>query len=101
MIRFTVTQDIFLIFYTALTGATLFFIANLTLNLIGFTNISLISQSILIIDTIVTVFLMTLSRLAVKFSYNLVNKHSTFSINVIYGAGRTGTSNINSAPEID
>ncbi|MBK8884375.1 MAG: polysaccharide biosynthesis protein [Bacteroidales bacterium] len=91
VIRFTLTQDIFLIFYTALTGATLFFIANLTLNLIGFANISLISQSILIIDTIVTVFLMTLSRLAVKFSYNLVNKHSNFSINVmIYGAGELG-----------
>jgi FlaA1/EpsC-like NDP-sugar epimerase len=91
VIRVTVTQDIFMIFYSVLTGTTLFFFFNLILSFIKFDNIRLISQSILIIDTIMTVYLMTLSRLAVKFLYNLLHNNNRFSVSVmIYGSGELG-----------
>jgi FlaA1/EpsC-like NDP-sugar epimerase len=91
VIRVTVTQDIFLIFFSVLTGAVLFFLFNFILASIKPYSIRLISQSILIIDTIMTVYLMTLSRLAVKFLYNLMHNDNRFSMRVmIYGSGELG-----------
>jgi FlaA1/EpsC-like NDP-sugar epimerase len=95
VIRFTVTQDIFLIFFSAMTGATLFFLFNITLSFIESDKIRVISQSILIIDTVVTVYLLTISRLGVKFIYNVLQKHNRYAVNVmIYGAGDLGSATL-------
>jgi FlaA1/EpsC-like NDP-sugar epimerase len=91
VLRFTVTQDIFLIFYSVIVGSGLFFaFDNLTHYLLPGSE-KVVSQSVLIIHTVVAAYLMVVSRLGAKFLHNIMNHHTQQAINVmIYGAGELG-----------
>ncbi len=91
ILRFTVTQDIFLIFYSVLLGSGLFFAIDFMSHSVLPGETHVISQSVLIIHTVLTVYIMVISRLAAKFVNNMMHRHNQQSVNVmIYGAGELG-----------
>lgn len=89
IIRYTSTKDAQRIFVTIFTGSTFFAISNLIFFLL--LKIFLIPFSVIIIDFITTIFIMTASRLSIKVLYmELKNPTSTKTNVIIYGAGESG-----------
>lgn len=89
VVRYTSSRDTIRIFGVILTGSFLIFIMNL-ISLYFFRNF-FIPNSVLIIDALVTLFLMISSRLAVKALYFEIKNPAREKMNVIiYGAGEAG-----------
>lgn len=90
VVRYTSTRDTTRIFLVILSGSTLLFILNyVSLNFVlGY---YFIPNSVIIIDALVTLFVMISSRLAVKALYFEIKNPAKEKMNVIiYGAGEAG-----------
>ena len=90
VVRYTSSKDTIRIFLVVLSGSLLVFILNLvSLNFIlGY---YFIPNSVIIIDALVTLFLMVSSRLAVKALYFEIKNPAKEKMNVIiFGAGEAG-----------
>lgn len=89
VVRYTSTRDTIRIFTVVLTGSVLVFLLNVAcLYSKGF---YFIPNSVVIIDALVSLFLMISSRLAVKALYFEIKNPAREKINVIiYGAGESG-----------
>ncbi len=89
IIRFTNTKDVERIFLSIASGSTFFLVINPILLL--FNQAYLIPFSIIIIDGIISVFLMVISRIVIKSIFYEINGGNKIKTNVIiYGAGETG-----------
>jgi FlaA1/EpsC-like NDP-sugar epimerase len=89
IIRFTNTKDVERIFLSIAAGSTFFLGINPILLL--FKQAYLIPFSIIIIDGILSVFLMVISRIVIKSIFYEINGGNKIKTNVIiYGAGETG-----------
>ena len=89
IVRYTSTKDAQRIFVAILTGS--FFFASFNIVHYRFKDVFLIPYSVVIIDFITTVFVMTASRLLVKTLYLEYKNPSKTKTNVIiYGAGESG-----------
>lgn len=89
IIQYTSTQDGQRIFIAVIVGSVIFVLANFVREY--FTGLYLMPFSIVIIDFVLTVFLMTAFRLSVKILYQTVKKDAREKANVIiYGAGQSG-----------
>jgi FlaA1/EpsC-like NDP-sugar epimerase len=89
IIRFTNTKDVERIFLSIAVGSTVFLAINPILFLIK--QAYLIPFSIIIIDGILSVFLMVISRIVIKSIFYEINGGRKEKTNVvIYGAGETG-----------
>ncbi len=89
IVRYTGTQDAIRIFI-ALTGGTVFIIFTNLLNYIASGQVMLPS-SIIIIDYMISLMMMTSSRLAYKMLYHQIRSESPKKTQVIiYGAGQSG-----------
>lgn len=89
IIRFTNTKDVERIFLSIAVGSTVFLAINPILLLIK--QVYLIPFSIIIIDGILSVFLMVISRIVIKSIFYEINGGHKEKTNVlIYGAGDTG-----------
>jgi FlaA1/EpsC-like NDP-sugar epimerase len=89
IIRFTNTKDVERIFLSIAAGSTFFLVINPILLL--FKQAYLIPFSIIIIDGILSVFLMVISRIVIKSIFYEINGGNKIKTNVIiYGAGETG-----------
>lgn len=89
VVRYTSSRDTVRIFVVVLAGSVLVFI----LNIISLFNLGyyFIPNSVIIIDGLVSLFLMISSRLAVKALYFEIKNPAREKINVIiYGAGEAG-----------
>ncbi len=89
VVRYTSTGDTIRIFSVILSGSILVFILNLvSLSVNGY---YFIPNSVVIIDALVSLFLMISSRLAVKALYFEIKNPTREKMNVIiYGAGESG-----------
>lgn len=91
IIRYTSTKDTERIFIVTLTGSSIFAL----LNLISYhfiTSHYLIPFSVIIIDFLATIFLMTSARFMIKTIYNELYAPAKNKTNVIiFGAGESGT----------
>jgi FlaA1/EpsC-like NDP-sugar epimerase len=90
VVRYTSTRDTMRIFVVILSGSFLLFALNIiTLNyILGY---YFIPNSVIIIDALVSLFVMITSRLAVKALYSEIKNPTKEKINVlIYGAGEAG-----------
>ena len=90
VVRYTSTRDTMRIFLVILSGSFLLFALNIiTLNyILGY---YFIPNSVIIIDALVSLFVMITSRLAVKALYSEIKNPTKEKINVlIYGAGEAG-----------
>ncbi len=90
VVRYTSTRDTMRIFIVILSGSALIFLANIvSLNFIlGY---YFIPNSVIIIDSLVSLFIMISSRLAVKALYLEIKNPAKEKMNVIiYGAGEAG-----------
>ncbi len=89
IIRFTNTKDVERIFLSIAAGSTFFLAVNPILLLLN--KAYLIPFSIIIIDGILSVFLMVISRIVIKSIFYEINGGRKVKTNVIiYGAGETG-----------
>ena len=89
IIRFTNTKDVERIFLSIAAGATFFLAVNPIMLLLK--QAYLIPFSIIIIDGILSVFLMVISRIVIKSIFFEINGGRKEKTNVIiYGAGETG-----------
>lgn len=89
IIRFTNTKDVERIFLSIAVGSTVFLAINPILFLVK--QVYLIPFSIIIIDGILSVFLMVISRIVIKSIFYEINGGRKEKTNVvIYGAGETG-----------
>ena len=89
IIRFTNTKDVERIFLSIAAGSTFFLVINPILLLLK--QSYLIPFSIIIIDGIISVFLMVISRIVIKSIFYEINGGNKVKTNVIiYGAGETG-----------
>jgi FlaA1/EpsC-like NDP-sugar epimerase len=89
VVRYTSSRDTARIFAVVLSGSTLVFILNL-LSLLA-NKYYFIPNSVIIIDVLVTLFLMISSRLAVKALYFEIKNPEREKMSVIiYGAGEAG-----------
>ncbi|MDI1355958.1 MAG: nucleoside-diphosphate sugar epimerase/dehydratase [bacterium] len=89
VVRYTSTRDTVRIFTVILSGSLL--IIGLNLVSLYFLDYYFIPNSVIIIDGLVTLFLMISSRLAVKALYFEIKNPAKEKINVIiYGAGESG-----------
>jgi FlaA1/EpsC-like NDP-sugar epimerase len=89
IIRFTNTKDVERIFLSIAAGSTFFLVVNPILLLLK--QAYLIPFSIIIIDGILSVFLMVISRIVIKSIFYEINGANKIKTNVIiYGAGETG-----------
>jgi len=89
IIRFTNTKDVERIFLSIAAGSTFFLVINPILLL--FKQAYLIPFSIIIIDGIISVFLMVISRIVIKSIFHEINGGNKVKTSVIiYGAGETG-----------
>lgn len=90
VVRYTSAKDAIRIFLVILSGSSLVFV----FNLIDYYFISqsyFIPNSVIIIDALVTLFLMISSRLAVKAMYSEIKNPNKEKLNVlIFGAGEAG-----------
>ncbi|MGZ3919913.1 MAG: polysaccharide biosynthesis protein [Bacteroidia bacterium] len=90
VVRYTSTRDTTRIFVVVLVGSVLVFLLNL-ISLKFILNAYFIPTSVIIIDGLVTLFLMISSRLAVKALYFESRNPAKEKMNVIiYGAGEAG-----------
>jgi FlaA1/EpsC-like NDP-sugar epimerase len=90
VVRYTSSRDTIRIFTVVLAGSMLLFILNVTSSRF-FLGYNFIPNSVIIIDGLVTLFLMISSRLAVKALYFEVKNPAKEKLNVIiYGAGESG-----------
>ena len=90
VVRYTSTRDTMRIFLVILSGSFLLFALNIiTLNyILGY---YFIPNSVIIIDALVSLFVMITSRLAVQALYSEIKNPTKEKINVlIYGAGEAG-----------
>lgn len=89
VVRYTSTRDTIRIFSVIVTGSLIVFILNLIcLYSLGY---YFIPNSVLIIDALVSLFLMISSRLAIKALYFEIKNPAREKMNVIiYGAGESG-----------
>lgn len=89
VVRYTSTRDTIRIFSVVVIGSLAVFILNLiSLSALGY---YFIPNSVLIIDALVSLFLMISSRLAVKALYFEIKNPAREKMNVvIYGAGESG-----------
>ena len=89
VVRYTSTRDTIRIFSVILSGSILVFILNvISLYTLGY---YFIPNSVVIIDALVSLFLMISSRLAVKALYFEIKNPAREKMNVIiYGAGESG-----------
>jgi len=89
VVRYTSTRDTIRIFSVVVSGSILVFILNLvSLSVNGY---YFIPNSVVIIDALVSLFLMISSRLAVKALYFEIKNPAREKMNVIiYGAGESG-----------
>jgi FlaA1/EpsC-like NDP-sugar epimerase len=90
VVRYTSTRDTMRIFVVILSGSFLLFALNIiSLNyILGY---YFIPNSVIIIDALVSLFVMITSRLAVKALYSEIKNPTKEKINVlIYGAGEAG-----------
>jgi len=89
VVRYTSTRDTIRIFSVILGGSVFIFILNvISLYVLGY---YFIPNSVLIIDALVSLFLMISSRLAVKALYFEIKNPTREKMNVIiYGAGESG-----------
>ena len=89
IIRFTNTKDVERIFLSIAAGSTFFLAVNPIMLLLN--QAYLIPFSIIIIDGILSVFLMVISRIVIKSIFYEINGGRKEKTNVIiYGAGETG-----------
>lgn len=89
IIRYTSTRDAVRIFFTVTAGSVAFIVANLVSYKL--TTFYVIPFSIVIIDYITTVFVMTASRIFVKTLYmEIVNPTRNKRDVIVYGAGESG-----------
>ena len=89
IIRFTNTKDVERIFFSIVAGSALFMALNPVMFLIR--QQYLIPFSIIIIDGILSVFLLVISRIVIKSAfYELISGQKIKTPVVIYGAGDTG-----------
>jgi FlaA1/EpsC-like NDP-sugar epimerase len=89
IVRYTSTRDAQRIFYTIVTGALSFVVIDQVTFQLWDTYI--VPTSIIIIDCITSIFLLTASRLLVKIVYMELRNPSSLKTNVIiYGAGEAG-----------
>ncbi len=90
VVRYTSTRDTARIFAVILTGSVLIYILNI-ISLHFFLGYYFIPNSVIIIDALVSLFLMISSRLAVKALYFEIKNPAREKMNVIiYGAGEGG-----------
>jgi FlaA1/EpsC-like NDP-sugar epimerase len=90
VVRYTSSRDAMRIFGIVILGSILMFIANI-ISLYFVQGYYFIPNSVIIIDTLVTLFLMISSRLAVKAIYFESRNPAKEKMNVIiYGAGEAG-----------
>jgi FlaA1/EpsC-like NDP-sugar epimerase len=90
VVRYTSSRDTIRIFLVVVSGSTFLFLLNL-LSLYVVLGRSFIPNSVIIIDALVTLFLMISSRLAVKALYSEIKNPAKEKMNVIiYGAGESG-----------
>lgn len=89
VVRYTSTRDTIRIFAVVLSGSVFVFILNVvSLFLLGY---YFIPNSVIIIDGLVSLFLMISSRLAIKALYFEIKNPAREKLNVIiYGAGESG-----------
>lgn len=89
VVRYTGSRDAMRIFGVVLLGSAVLFLANITgLYVIGY---YIIPTSVIIIDALVTLFIMISSRLAVKAIYfESKNPEKQKTNIIIYGAGESG-----------
>ncbi len=89
VVRYTSTRDTIRIFAVVLSGSVLVFILNVvSLFVLGY---YFIPNSVIIIDGLVSLFLMISSRLAIKALYFEIKNPAREKLNVIiYGAGESG-----------
>lgn len=90
VVRYTSSRDTVRIFAVVLAGSILVFIVNLISRyfILGY---NFIPNSVIIIDGLITLFLMISSRLAVKALYFEIKNPAREKLNVIiYGAGESG-----------
>lgn len=89
VVRYTSSRDAMRIFAVVLLGSALMFVVNIiTLFTVGY---YIIPTAVIIIDTLVTLFLMISSRLAVKAIYfENKNPEKEKTQVIIYGAGESG-----------
>src|SRR6056297_1920282 len=91
IIRYTSAKDTERIFIVALTGSLIFVFLNI-ISYRFFIDEYLIPFSIIIIDFLATIFLMTSTRLLIKTIYHELYSPAKYKTNVIiFGAGETGT----------
>jgi FlaA1/EpsC-like NDP-sugar epimerase len=90
VVRYTSTRDTARIFAVIVTGSIIVFILNI-ISLHFFLGYYFIPNSVIIIDALVSLFLMISSRLAVKALYFEIKNPAREKMNVlIYGAGEGG-----------
>jgi FlaA1/EpsC-like NDP-sugar epimerase len=90
VVRYTSSRDTIRIFSVIISGSVFLFLLNLV-SLYVFLGRSFIPNSVIIIDALVTLFLMISSRLAVKALYSEIKNPAKEKMNVIiYGAGESG-----------
>jgi FlaA1/EpsC-like NDP-sugar epimerase len=90
VVRYTSSRDAMRIFGIVILGSIIMFIANI-ISLYFIQGYYFIPNSVIIIDTLVTLFLMISSRLAVKAIYFESRNPAKEKMNVIiYGAGEAG-----------
>ena len=90
VVRYTSSKDTIRIFSVILSGSAFLFLLNLA-SLHLFLGGYFIPNSVIIIDALVTIFLMISSRLAVKALYSEIKNPAKEKMNVIiYGAGESG-----------
>lgn len=91
IIRHTTSHDISRIFYSILAGGLLLFVYTLFIRLSGLGQPWVLPYSILLLHMMIAGMLMTLSRLAIKFTYHLMSRAGSPAVPVlIYGAGDLG-----------
>lgn len=90
VVRYTSAKDAIRIFLVILAGSSLVFVFNL-FDYHFISNTYFIPNSVIIIDALVTLFLMISSRLAVKAMYSEIKNPNKEKLNVlIFGAGEAG-----------
>ena len=89
IIRFTGAQDSFRIIFAVMLSNTLFFLINMTLLAVGYEQ--LISNTILLINAVLSFLMLTGYRILVKYSFLYAKNLKLDTLRVmIYGAGEAG-----------
>lgn len=90
LIRYTSAKDTERIIFVTVFGSLVLVVGNVVLNKL-FIGINLIPYGVLVIDFLITVFIMSGSRLFIKSLYFEINNPSSLKTNIIiYGAGKLG-----------